>query len=128
MSIKRQAGLIACLLALTAGPALGALHLRLTKSAPSADAVIQQSPDVIQLWFSQNTELSVSNVGLEGPNGSVDLGDVQGTDDPTSFMATVPSSLGKGEYQVSWRTAGDDGHVLRGEYSFSVSVADSQRR
>ena len=90
--------------------------------------MIQESPKIIQPWFSQSTELSVSNVGLEGPSGSVDLGDVQGTDDPTSFKATVPNSLGEGEYQVSWRTAGDDGHVLRGEYSFSGSVADSQRR
>jgi methionine-rich copper-binding protein CopC len=125
MSIKRQAGLIAFVLAVTSVPALGARHRRLTKSVPSANAVIHESPKMIQLWFSESTELSVSHVGLEGPSGSVDLGNAEGTDDPKSFMAAVTSPLGEGEYRVSWRTAGDDGHVLRGEYFFNVSATDS---
>lgn len=125
MSIRRQACLVACLLAVISVPAVGALHLRLTKSQPSADTVIHESPEAIQLWFSESTELSVSGLGLEGPGGSIDLGKVEAAGDPTSFKAAVLGSLDQGEYRVSWRTAGDDGHVLRGEYSFTVSVTDS---
>ena len=36
-----------------------------------------------------------------------------------SIVADVPA-LESGTYTVSWRAAGDDGHVQRGEFSFTV--------
>lgn len=109
-------------LALLALTGVAARHMQLTRSAPEADATVAASPAELRLWFSQEPEMAVSRVGLEGPAGAVDLGDLEATDDAKSFKAAVPASLADGEYTVSWRTAGDDGHIVRGRFAFTVDA------
>ena len=41
-------------------------------------------------------------------------------DDPLSIAADPAQPLGPGKYLVVWRTAGDDGHAVRGRYAFTV--------
>jgi methionine-rich copper-binding protein CopC len=36
------------------------------------------------------------------------------------MSATVDGATPDGTYTVSWQTAGDDGHVQKGDYTFSV--------
>jgi methionine-rich copper-binding protein CopC len=40
--------------------------------------------------------------------------------DDKSLMATVPGPLADGAYTVTWRSAGDDGHAMRGDFAFTV--------
>ena len=98
-------------------------HLAATKTMPDADAVLTESPQRIQVWFTQDPDPAVSQLTLEGPAGEVELGDTTGADEK-SLMATVPQALAPGGYTVSWRTAGDDGHVRRGDFLFTVRMAD----
>ena len=44
------------------------------------------------------------------------------TDDPTSFKARVLGDLPAGTYRITWRTAGEDGHAIRGRYDFEVGT------
>jgi len=99
------------------------IHLMMTKSAPEADAVVTQPPEAIRVWFNQEPQLAVSALGLKGPAGEIELGKAEKTDDAKSFKASVPEGLPDGEYTVSWRTAGDDGHVERGTYVFTLRAA-----
>ena len=98
-------------------------HLAATKTMPNADTVVVESPPKIQVWFTQDPDPAVSQLGLEGPAGKVELGDTTVADEK-SLMAMVPSALAAGSYTVTWRTAGDDGHVRRGDFVFTVRGAD----
>ena len=40
-----------------------------------------------------------------------------------SMMADLKAHLSDGNYVVSWQAAGDDGHVSKGEFKFSVKSA-----
>jgi methionine-rich copper-binding protein CopC len=99
-----------------------AVHLRLTASHPAADEVLPGAPDTVRLWFSEAPEQSLSAIGIEGAQGRIELGDVEATDDPTSIKAQVKGELPPGDYGVTWRAAGLDGHVVRGSYEFTVAV------
>lgn len=108
------------LAALVAMPAL-AWHNHLTKSSPAEDEQLAESPKVIRLWFSEKVEPKFSSISLMRADSSrIEIGKVAATDDPKSITATVPSALAPGGYLIRWRTAGDDGHAVRGTYKFSV--------
>ena len=98
-------------------------HLAATKTMPDTDAVVAESPQQIQVWFTQDPDPAVSQLSLEGPAGAVELGDTKVSDEK-SLMAMVPGTLAPGSYTVSWRTAGDDGHVRRGDFGFAVRAAN----
>ena len=98
-------------------------HLAPTKTMPDADAVVTESPNHIQVWFTQDPDPAVSQLSLDGPTGSVELGKTTVASEK-SLMATVPDSVRPGNYVAHWRSAGDDGHVRRGEFAFTVREAN----
>lgn len=122
----RSAKAFACALLIIglAGAGVAERHMRLTKSKPEADQVVSTSPSVIQAWFSEAPELAVSRLAVEGPEGAVELGDLRAGEE-NSLVSDVAAVLGPGSYTVRWRTAGDDGHVVRGDFSFTVGATGS---
>jgi methionine-rich copper-binding protein CopC len=102
--------------------AWAAPHLHLEASYPAADDALSAAPDTVRLWFNEEPELSLAAIGIESAQGQVEVGDVEATDDPKSVRARVVSMLAPGEYRVTWRAAGSDGHVVRGSYAFSVAT------
>lgn len=112
-----------CLVLAAAAVATVAAHMAVQKTMPEADAVLSESPQHIQLWFTQSPDPVISRLTLEGAGGAVALGKTEVRDDK-SLAAMLPSKLGAGAYTVRWRTAGDDGHTQRGEFAFTVRAAD----
>jgi len=104
------------------GSAVGA-HLRVQQTTPKADSTISNSPQHLQVWFTQSPDPAVSLLSLEGPTGDVPLGATTAKDDK-SLMATLPTALSPGSYIVRWRSAGNDGHTQRGEFSFTMRAAN----
>lgn len=98
-------------------------HLAPTQTMPDTDAVITESPNHIQVWFTQDPDPAVSQLSLDGPAGTVELGKTTIAYEK-SLMATVPESLSPGSYVAHWRSAGDDGHVRRGDFAFTVREAN----
>ena len=94
-------------------------HLSPTKSVPDPDAVLTRSPDYVQVWFTQDPDPAISRLTLEGPAGDVVIGETTVTGG-RSLRAAVPVRLAPGTYTLKWRTAGDDGHVQRGDISFRM--------
>ncbi len=109
-------------IALAAAATLSA-HMAYSKSMPAKDATLSESPDHLQVWFTQDPEPAVSQLSLEGPGGDVALGATT-VGDEKSLVAAVPAPLAPGSYTVKWRSAGDDGHALRGDFAFSVRTAE----
>ncbi len=99
-----------------------ARHNRLVKAVPAVDSTVATSPATIRLWFAEKPEVSVSSIKLADSAGNaITLGPVKGTNEPTSIEAALAGTLAKGAYVVSWKTASNDGHVIRGTYTFRVA-------
>jgi methionine-rich copper-binding protein CopC len=98
---------------------LALAHNKLLKSAPAAGAALNTSPARVEMWFAEKPDLTVSKIAVKGPRGAVETGPIHANAE-TSIVADFKGKLAGGQYVVSWQTAGDDGHVAKGDFSFSV--------
>jgi methionine-rich copper-binding protein CopC len=110
----------AFLLLLTAIPQA---HTALTKSEPAAGKTVTTAPKQIQLWFNEKIDVALSKIELTGPSGKVELTAAHVMGDK-SLMAGVSGKVGEGIYTIAWQTAGDDGHVVKGNVKFTLKLAD----
>ena len=97
-------------------------HAKLQKSEPAAGAALTQAPKQIQLWFNEKLDVAVSKIDVRGPSGKVELGPARAMGDK-SLLAAIGSKLADGAYTVSWQAAGDDGHMAKGDFTFTVKAA-----
>ncbi len=101
--------------------ALVQAHTKLEKSEPAADSTVAASPKWVQLFFNEVPDQKVSKVEVTGPSGKIETGPVHSMADK-DLMAAFPGTLANGKYTVNWQTAGKDGHVIKGAFSFTVQV------
>lgn len=103
-------------------PGLALAHPFLRRSFPAASDTLAAAPAQLRLVFSEPIELRFAKVELLGPGGS--LGYLTGLGIVPDSLGTVAAPVGwvlpPGGYTVRWQAAGDDGHVIRGEYGFVV--------
>lgn len=123
MRRRRRAG-FACALALALlAPLPLRAHVSLVAAEPARNSTMDAAPAELRLRFSGTIEQRYTSVTLLAPDGSqVPLGTVTfvaGSD--REFTAAVPPIRMPGSYTVRWRTAGADGHVLEGSYSFTLT-------
>ena len=97
-------------------------HTHLEKSEPAAGAKLTAAPKQVELWFNEKIDVAVSKLELTSPSGKVELGSAHSMGDK-ALMAAIKGMVPPGTYTVAWQTAGDDGHVVKGDYTFSVSAA-----
>jgi methionine-rich copper-binding protein CopC len=107
---------------LVAGPFASTLlaHNQLLKTDPAAQATIKAAPARIQFWFGEKPDMTVTKVVVKGPSGIVDT-----TVHPVSekvLAADFKGKLAPGQYTVSWQTAGDDSHISKGVFNFTVAA------
>ena len=117
------AGVLACPASATAVPTRAPWHARLLKSQPASHDTLTTPPASIKLWFSEPVELGVSRIRLVGPSGTpIALGKASRiANEGAAMMAAVDRPLKPGTYWVRWTSAAQDGHALRGEFSFVVA-------
>lgn len=120
-SAATSAAMIGALAAATSPIPDDLRHFALSKSAPEADASVP-SPSEVRLWFTEEPQegtTSIRVVGAEDAGVHVD----EVTKDPeeaTSFAVALHGTLPAGSYTVSWRGMGQDGHVVRDSFDFTV--------
>jgi len=124
--MKRKTTLLALLLFLTVAalaPDRDARHFALSKSVPAADATAA-SPEEVRLWFTELPQANSTSIRLVGVGDVlIETGDVkQDADDGKAFSVAMEAPLAAGTYTVAWRAIGEDGHVVRGDFTFSVAV------
>jgi copper resistance protein C len=103
---------------------LALAHNKLIKSEPAPDAALKTSPAHVEMWFAEKPDVTVSKIAAKGPSGPVDMGPTHANTEK-SIAADFKGKLADGQYVVSWQTAGDDGHVSKGEFKFNVNNAHS---
>jgi methionine-rich copper-binding protein CopC len=97
-----------------------AFHAVLVKALPAVDGTVTTAPTELTLWFNERPDAALSNIRLLAPDSSAVL--VSGTRaaaDSMAVMTTVRGPMTPGKYTVTYRTAGPDGHVMRGKYQFT---------
>ena len=94
-------------------------HVRLVSAVPAPGRALSAPPRELRLRFDEAPIVALSKVSVLGPRG-VDLvvGHPRARD-----RAQVVIRLRRGHrgaYTVHWQMLGDDGHVVRGAYSFGI--------
>jgi methionine-rich copper-binding protein CopC len=118
----RRRSVFAVVLLAGAFATLALAHNKLLKSAPAAGAALNASPARVEMWFAEKPDLTVSKIAVKGPAGAVETGPAHANAE-TSIVADFKGKLADGRYIVSWQTAGDDGHMSKGDFSFSLKSA-----
>lgn len=107
-------------------PAVAWAHPVLRRSFPAAFDTLSTAPFELRLVFNEPIELRFARVELAGPDGTSRIltGVTVVPDSLRILRAPVPAQMGPGSYTVRWQAAGDDGHAVRGAFTFTV-LADS---
>jgi hypothetical protein len=96
-------------------------HAVLVRSTPAARAVLSHPPDRVRLWFNERLEPAFSSATVwSGSGARMDRQDVRvGPDDPKQLSVTLPA-LDPGTYTVRFRVLSVDGHIVEGNFPFTV--------
>lgn len=103
------------------GMALANAHTSLVSSTPAKDAVLTEFPSEIKLTFNE----SLLEIGSDNPNKvevTNSMGDLlSGATTVAGPVITAPLQItGNDVYKVMYRVVSQDGHVIEGDYSFTV--------
>jgi methionine-rich copper-binding protein CopC len=96
-------------------------HMKFDKAQPAPDSAVTAPLKTITVAFSEAPDLKVSKLELVGPSGPIKLTGLHVM--TKSLMATVEGTAPVGAYKVSWQAAGNDGHVQKGEFAFTLKAA-----
>lgn len=120
-SPRRAAGLFgvgALAAVLMAGSALA--HSFLVEATPSSKDHVATSPKTIKLRFGGGVEPKYSKLTVENADGKVlGEGSIGAPDKPRELSMDSPE-LAPGKYVVRYRVLSVDGHVVEGNYEFTV--------
>jgi copper transport protein len=123
----RRPGALPALLALLVAlsllaPAAAAAHTRLKAAAPAPGATVADTLSEIRLSFTlpvvaEMTSLVLTTGASTAAQGA--LRPVEGSGS-TAFVFPLPRPLAAGAYTAVWRSAAADGHVIHGNFTFTV--------
>jgi methionine-rich copper-binding protein CopC len=96
-------------------------HSELVSSNPAASANIQELPEQIEIEFNEELlNLGTGNsISIVGPSGE-DLGMGETSTEGAKIFRLLNTTSEYGQYQVTYRVASADGHVLKGSYTFNL--------
>lgn len=109
------------LAALAATAPAASAHTVLVSTDPAADSTVDTGPSRVTATFNEDLQPTFVAMTVVGPDGNLwSQGDatVQGATAGVGLRPLGPS----GRYTVNYRVTSDDGHVVSGSWSFSVTV------
>lgn len=106
-------------------PATASAHPRLVTASPAANSRLADAPREIALTFNESLDLALTRVTLLRGDSPVRLDSLQlAPGDGRTVLARIREGLVPGRYTVRWQVTGDDGHPVRGEFTFEVVARD----
>lgn len=101
----------------------GDLHFDLRTSSPMADSTVVP-PSEVRLWFTQEPQSGATAIRiLRGDDRVPSSQVIAHPEDSTSYAVTFEEPLSPGGYTVMWRSMAADGHVVDGDFEFTVAAA-----
>lgn len=112
------------LVLLLANPSYIFAHSTLESSTPENGAVIEEPLKEISLHFNTPIE-SLSTMTLSRESEEIDLANqnVEGS----TITGSLKEPLQSGEYTVSWKIVGEDGHTVEDSIGFSVKLLENNQ-
>ena len=112
---------LAVVVALVGSPSPVSAHASLESSDPSPSAVLESSPDVIRLEFTEPVSPAADAISLFDASGAAIRGGSVGSgESPTTVVLSGFPPLADGVHVVAWRVVSSDGHVVQGAFTFTV--------
>jgi methionine-rich copper-binding protein CopC len=113
------------LVAATASPAFlppSARHITLDSSVPADQGAIQGGVTEVRLFFSDAPLMRGASIRIVDSSRKLMRSSPPEADpaDPKQLAVQVDPALPDGTYVVQWRCIADDGHVMRGSFTFEV--------
>ena len=96
----------------------GLAHAPKTGSLPEDKAVLSETPTSIDLSFASPMRLTKVTLAGDGLEKKLDIA-------PKSFATTFSlpiEALTNGDYTVEWRGMSEDGHVMDGNFTFTIKA------
>lgn len=91
------------------------------QSAIPADGTTVATPDAVVLTFTEAVSASLSGVVVTATDGrTVATGKATLSNDKATLTVPLPAKLGAGAYTVEWHALSDDGHKIKGAFTFTV--------
>ena len=106
-------------------PGSASAHANLARSEPAANEVLEEAPERIVVWFTEEIEPAFSKIEVLDSNGSrVDNGGSAVDSNNLKVMSVSLPPIPNGSYTVAWKNVSIvDGHRVRGSFVFSVGEA-----
>ncbi|MGB1176612.1 MAG: copper resistance CopC family protein [Candidatus Puniceispirillaceae bacterium] len=98
-------------------------HAPLTALTPADGARLTTPPAVIEIRFRDPLRLIRFDLAVENGNGGaadIPLGDSHLMAEAVDHAIALPV-LADGRYTAKWRALGEDGHVIKGRFSFTIA-------
>ncbi len=112
---------LACIAAAGLLPLAALAHAKLLSSTPATGEQLAAAPKALTLRFNEAVQIAVLKVSADGKDVPTEL-DRNAAASPTVTVA-LPA-LAPATYRVQWSALTvDDGHVVKGTFSFVVSGA-----
>ena len=120
-ALRRTAATLSAVGALTAlGLVPAAAHDEVLSTSPEQGAVLESSPEQIELSYSGEIMDIGHQVLVTGPEGqSVTEGPLE-RDGSQVVQPLAKTGSEEGTYQVVWRVVSSDGHPIEGTYTYQV--------
>lgn len=100
-------------------PVSALAHAALSSSNIESGTSIAAAPETLELTFGKSVGLAILELVQEGSNAVTDLAPYR---DMAKAHSAVLPNLKQGSYKIRWRAVASDGHVMKGEISFTVTA------
>ena len=99
-----------------------ARHITLDASAPEDEAAVQGDVTEVRLFFSDAPLMRGASIRIVDSSRKLVRSSPPeaDSDDPKQLSVQLAAALPDGKYVVQWRCIADDGHVMRGSFTFDV--------
>lgn len=95
-------------------------HSFLVEATPSSKDHVASSPKIVKLRFGGGVEPAYSKLTIEGADGKVLATGAIGVPDKPRELSVESPDLSPGKYIVRYRVLSTDGHIVEGNYEFTV--------
>ncbi|MBU1310946.1 MAG: copper resistance protein CopC [Gammaproteobacteria bacterium] len=117
--MKKVITLLAVLSMAAATPVLA--HVKLTASVPADNAMLTQAPATLSISFSGPIKLIKVEL-LQDATTAIAFAFTPSLEAATQYSWPLPP-LAAGNYQVNWVGLGNDGHKMKGDFSFMLHAS-----
>lgn len=96
-------------------------HSPMKSTSPANEEQLAAVPDMLHLTFAKPARVLKVVMIHSTADASHETRVKLPTKDAVEEMRLTPEFMGAGNYKIEWRALGEDGHVIKGEFTFEVT-------